>query len=220
MIALRPLVAAAAVLALAGCTSPPAAGPGSSSASPSGSSAEGTTTSPSSSDEETATSTTSATGADPGSGSGSGSGLPNDLTPNVIEDECLLTGAEFSALTGQPSIRAENTQFAGDASRRSCFYAPESADDPAGRVDVYATTSATPSELVARIASNVAGSRTLPGVGTGAVVLQASGGTFELVVASASLLAVLTLLPAGAATPPADDAWTTAGTAIASRMPR
>lgn len=144
--------------------------------------------------------------------------LPGDLTPNVVEDECLLTADEFGTLAGRGAIRAENTELAGGAGRRSCFYTPNAAVDPAARVDVYASASLPPPELVTRIAAN--GGRSLPGVGKGAVVVTGQDGTSELVVASASLLAVLTLLPGGAAIPPSDQSWTAAGTAMAARLPQ
>jgi hypothetical protein len=147
-------------------------------------------------------------------------GLPSDLTPNVVEDECLLTGEELGALVGRGSVLAENTEIAGDATRRSCFYTPESTADPVARIDVYAAVSATPAELVSRVAANSPGSMSLAGIGTGAVVVQGQGGTAELVVASQTLLAVLTVLPGGAPTPPSEVAWTTAGAQIASRLPR
>ena len=147
-----------------------------------------------------------------------GDQLPGDLTPNVVEDECLLTPNEFGALAGRGAIRAENTELAGGGARRSCFYAPATADDPAARIDIYASQSLPPPELVARIGAN--GGHPLPGVGQGAAVIAGQDGSAELVVASATLLAVLTVLPAGAATPPSDQAWTAAGTAMASRLPR
>ena len=137
----------------------------------------------------------------------------------MVDDECLLTGEEFGTLVGQSSIRAENTEIAGDATRRSCFYAREDADEPAGRIDVYAPASGAPADLVARIAANSAGARTLVGVGAGAVVLAGQSGSTEFVVASAGLLAVLTVLPGGASVAPTDDAWTAAGTSMAGRLP-
>lgn len=147
--------------------------------------------------------------------------LPGDLTPNAVDDECLLTAAEFEVLTGLSALRAENTELAGDG-RRSCFYGPsdpESDDGPAGRVDVYASASLPPADLVSRITANSAGSRPLTGVGTGAVVVSGSAGTSELVVASATLLVVLTLLPDDTAIPPSDEAWTAAGATMVGRLP-
>ena len=147
--------------------------------------------------------------------------LPGDLTPNVVEDECLLAAGEFGSLVGRTAIRAENTELAGDG-RRSCFYLPDDAggpaDDPAARIDVYASASLPPPDLVARIAAN--GGRALAGVANGAVVVTASDGSSELVVASPALLAVLTVLPTGAATPPSDQAWTAAAAAMAARLSR
>lgn len=148
-------------------------------------------------------------------------GLPGDLLPHAVEDECLLTGAEFEVLTGRESLRAENTELAGDG-RRSCFYGPadpNSDDGPAGRVDVYSSASLPPPDLVSRIAATAAGSKPLTGVGSGAVVVTGASGRSELVVASPNLLIVLTLLPGGAATPPSDEAWAAAGATMVGRLP-
>jgi len=198
----------------------PTAAPPSSSTSPSSSSSSSSddespsSSSPSASGEETSTSfDEDATPTDevpPGD-------LPGDLTPNVVEDECLLTASEFEVLTGQTSLRAENTELAGGG-RRSCFYAAEDADSPLGRVDVYASVSLTPPVLVTRIAANGAG-RSLTGVGSGAVVVEGQSGTAELVVASPTLLIVLTMLPGGTSTPPSDEAWTAAGATMVGRLP-
>jgi len=147
-----------------------------------------------------------------------GGALPGDLTPNVVEDECLLTGIEFGALAGLSAVRAENTELAGAGGRRSCFYLPSGTDDPAARIDVYASASLPPPELVARIAAN--GGRALAAVGQGAALVSTPNGGFELAVASATLLAVLTVLPGGAVAPPADEAWTAAGAAMAARLTR
>jgi len=136
----------------------------------------------------------------------------------VVEDECLLTADEYATLAGLTGLRAENTELAGGAGRRSCFYAADTADEPAARIDVYASSSLPPPELVARIVAN--GGRGLPGVGLGAVVVTGKDGSTELVVASTGLLAVLTVQSGGAAVPPSDQAWTTAGIAIAGRLPR
>lgn len=142
--------------------------------------------------------------------------LPGDLTPNVVEDECLLTAAELGILISRSPVRAENTEQAGGGARRSCFYTLDAADEPAARIDVYSSASLPPPELLARIAAN--GGRPLPD-GQGAVVVTGREGVAELVVASPILLAVLTILPGGAATQPSDQAWTAAGTAMASRLP-
>jgi hypothetical protein len=144
--------------------------------------------------------------------------LPEDLTPNAVEDECLLTADEFGTLTGRTGIRAENTELAGGEARRSCFYAPAIADEPAARIDVYASASLPPPELVTRIAAN--GGRALSGTEQGAVVVTGQDGATELVVASATLLAVLTVLPGTAVVPPSDQAWAAAATAMAGRLPR
>jgi len=157
-------------------------------------------------------SVTPTTAADPGGQ------LPGDLVPNVVDDECLLTAVELGTLVGRTAIRAENTELAGGGARRSCFYAPEAADSPVARIDVYASASLPPSELVAKIAAN--GGRAMAGIGQGAVVVTGQDGTSELVVASPTLLAVLTVLPGGAAAPPSDQSWTAAGTAMAGRLPR
>ena len=157
-------------------------------------------------------SATSTTAADPGGQ------LPGDLVPNVLDDECLLTADELGALVGRTGMRGDNTELAGGGARRSCFYAPEVADDPVARIDVYSSSSLPPPELVARIAAN--GGRALTGVGQGAVVVTGQDGATELVVASPSLLAVLTVLPGGAAVPPPDQAFAVAGMAIAGRLPR
>lgn len=159
-------------------------------------------------------STTATTTVDPEPGVG----LPGELRPNVVDDECLLTGAEFAALLGLTAVHAENTELVGGTARRSCFYSQDATADPAGRIDLYAPTTATPAELVARIATNSAGARMLPAVASAAVVLAGTGGSAELVVASTGLLAVLTVLPGSSATP-ADSAWTTAAQAIAGRLP-
>jgi hypothetical protein len=145
--------------------------------------------------------------------------LPSDLTPNVVTDECLLTATELGALISRGPIRAENTELTGGgAARRSCFYTPDNADDPAARIDIYASASVPPPDLLARIVAN--GGHPLPEVGQGAVVIAGREGVFELVVASPTLLAVLTILPGGAAIQPSDQSWTAAGTAMASRLPR
>jgi hypothetical protein len=145
--------------------------------------------------------------------------LPGDLTPNVVEDECLLTADEFGTLAGRTGLRAENAELAGGGSRRSCFYAPAFADEPAARIDVYASASLPPPVLVSRIVTN--GGRALSGAGAGqsAVVVTSQDGATELVVASATLLAVLTVLPGAAAVPPSDQAWAVAATAMAGRLP-
>ncbi|HEY0637114.1 MAG TPA: hypothetical protein VGD67_05670 [Pseudonocardiaceae bacterium] len=148
----------------------------------------------------------------------SAGGLPGDLVPNAVEDECLLTAAEFELLTGERELRAENTELAGDG-RRSCFYGADDADEPAGRIDVYSSASLSPPQLVTRIAAGGAGARALAGVGSGAALVTGTGGTAELVVASPTLLVVLTLLTGDTAAPPSDEALTAAGAAMLTRLP-
>lgn len=147
-------------------------------------------------------------------------GLPSDLVPNVVEDECLLTPQQFGALAGRQVTRAENTELADAGARRSCFYTFYTAtgDEPVGRIDVYAPAATSARDLVARIATHSAGARSLPGIGDGCVVVPGQQGSFELVLGSRALLVVLTL-PAGAAAPPTDAAWSTAATAMLSRLP-
>lgn len=190
------------------CTSPPAAAPSSAPSSAAPSTVARTTPHPTTV-EVTDT-------LDPGD---LGSTLPGDLTPNVVEDECLLTASEFDAMLGTAATHAENTELAGSGGR-SCFYAAIGADEPDARIDVYASTALPPTELVARIIANGGRALTTPAaapIGAGAVTLNSANGATELVVASPGLLAVLTLLPGLAI--PSDEALATAGLAMASRMP-
>ena len=145
-----------------------------------------------------------------------GGELPDDLVPNVVEDECLLTPAQFGGLVGRAVGRAENTELAGTA-RRSCFYA--AGDEPLGRIDVYAPAATSAAELVTRITANSTGARPLAGIGQGCAVVPGQQGSFELVVASASMLLVLTLQPGAVATPPADPAWSAAASAMLTALP-
>lgn len=200
----RCLAGLAAVVACAACSSPPAATPPATSTTTAAS-----TTTPSRTTTTVAPTTTAAD---------RGGQLPGDLTPNVVDDECLLTAQEYGALAGSTGIRAENTELAGGGGRRSCFYSPDGSDEPAARIDVYASSSLPPPELVARIVAG--GGRPLAGVAQGAAVVTAQDGSVELVVASPALLAVLTVLPGGTAAPPSDQAWTEAATAMAGRLPR
>jgi hypothetical protein len=147
----------------------------------------------------------------------SSGGLPADLVPNVVEDECLLGPADLGALTGRAVARAENTELADDAGKRSCFYT-SSNEEPLGRIDVYAPATTPASQLVTRIAANSTGSRTLTGLGDGAVLVAARDGSFEFVVASRALLIVLTLPPGAVSIPPTDAAWSAAGTAMLARL--
>jgi hypothetical protein len=137
--------------------------------------------------------------------------------PNAVEDECLLTPAEFTSLAGRSVVRAENTELADAGARRSCFYTATGSPDPLGRIDVYTASAAPARDLVTRVAANTTGSRPINGVGDGAVVVPGSTGSFEFVVASGTLLVVLTL-SSGVAATPADTAWTSAGTAMAGRL--
>lgn len=152
----------------------------------------------------------------PATTSGTAAALPTDLLPNVIEDECLLTPAQFGTLIGGTVTVAENTELADAAGRRSCFYSGAQAQ-PFGRIDVYAPAAASAGELVTRIATN--GAKSLAGIGEGCVVVSGQQGSFELVVASGALLVVLTLPPGTASTPPADAAWSAAATAMLSHLP-
>jgi hypothetical protein len=199
---------AAALAAAASCSS----GPAETAGRPAATTSRATTTPARSTSRSPAPTTTAATTTP----ADAGGALPGDLTPNVVEDECLLSAAEFAALTGRAAVRAENTELAGGGGRRSCFYTPEGADDPAARIDVYASASLPPPELVARIAAN--GGRALPGVGRGAALVSGQGGAVELVVASATLLTVLTVLPSGAVAAPPDAAWVAAGNAMAAHL--
>lgn len=143
--------------------------------------------------------------------------LPEDLVPNVVQNECLLTAAEFGGLIGRIVQRAENTELADGTGRRSCIYADQD-DQPTGRVDVYAPASAPAGQLVSRIASNSERSQRIDNIGEGAVVLSGLDGTTELVVASRTLLVILTVLP-GTAIPPSDAAWSVAAAAMFDQLP-
>ena len=151
-----------------------------------------------------------------GTGSGTAAALPTDLVPNVIEDECLLTPAQFGTLIGGTVTVAENTELADAEGRRSCFYSGAGAE-PFGRVDAYAPAAASAGELVARIAAS--GAKSLAGIGEGCVVVSGQQGSFELVVASGALLVVLTLPPGTVSTPPDDADWSAAATAMLARLP-
>lgn len=214
------LVALLALLALvalvAACSAPP-----DQAASPSAST-------PPSSPEVTTPSSTSTTGEPAGESTGeptggsttptsSGGALPDQLVPNVVDDECLLTPAQFGSLAGQQVARAENTELADNDGRRSCFYTSPD-DEPLGRTDVYAPAAVAARDLVARVAANSTGSRTLTGVGEGAVVVPGRDGSFELVVASSALLVVLTLPARSVGAPPDDAAWSAAATAMLTSL--
>lgn len=147
--------------------------------------------------------------------SGTAAALPTDLVPNVIEDECLLTPAQFGTLIGGTVTVAENTELADADGRRSCFYSGTQAQ-PFGRIDVYAPAAASARELVERIAAT--GAKSLAGIGEGCVVVSGQQRSFELVVASGALLVVLTLPPGTASTPPADADWSAAATAMLTRL--
>jgi hypothetical protein len=204
------LVAAVALVAACSATPDQAAPPASSA-----SSSPELTTPPSVT--STATSTTTSTGDESTTPTSSGGALPDQLVPNVVDDECLLTPAQFGSLAGRQVIRAENTELADNDGRRSCFYVSPD-DEPLGRTDVYAPAAVAARDLVARVAANSTASRTLTGVGEGAVVVPGRDGSFELVVASSALLVVLTLPARSVGTSPDDAAWSAAATAMLARL--
>jgi hypothetical protein len=115
-------------------------------------------------------------------------------------------------------VRAENTELADAGGRRSCFY-EATGDEPVGRIDVFAPSAASAPDLVARIAANSPSAKPLAGIGDGCVLVSGQQGASELVIASRALLVVLTLEPGAASTPPADEAWSAAGSAALARLP-
>lgn len=149
------------------------------------------------------------------------SGVPNppassaQLTPNVVEDECLLDGAQFTALSGQETPGGENTVLgsAGQDLGRSCFYLTTGGRRPVGRIDVSATDGPPPAEVVQRLMSR--GNHAVFDVASGAVVLDTVGAPgAEMYVATNRYLIQIHLDQAK----PDDERWAAAGRAAATRL--
>lgn len=137
------------------------------------------------------------------------------LVPNVVEDECLLDGAGFSALAGLATGPGQNTVLgSGDQDRgRSCFYFTEGARDPVGRIDVLGTDGTPPGEVVARVMGR--GNHAIFRVGQGAVVLDEVGAPgAEMYTATDRYLIQIHLDQVK----PTDDRWAAAGRAAITRL--
>lgn len=76
---------------------------------------------------------------------------PNEspLVQDVVDDECLLSAAQFSALAGQAvSISKQQVVDFGDHKQNSCYYFADQSVGPIGRVDVFGVKGATPGDAV------------------------------------------------------------------------
>ncbi|WP_086828430.1 hypothetical protein [Allokutzneria sp. NRRL B-24872] len=145
------------------------------------------------------------------------SGAP--LITGVVEDECLLTTAEFSTLVGQPVSPGQNTQLdmGPEGQKRSCFYATEATGLPKNWINVYGTTGQHPTELVQRANKNTPGSKLITDIGLGAVTVPAALGAAggDIYVATEKYLLEIHV---GEGTP--DEArWVEAGKAVVAKAP-
>ncbi|MFB9904808.1 hypothetical protein [Allokutzneria oryzae] len=145
------------------------------------------------------------------------SGTP--LVTGVVEDECLLTTAEFSALVGQPVSPGTNTQLdmGPEGQKRSCFYPTESSGLPKNWINIYGTTGQQPSELVQRANKNSPGSTLLPDIGLGAVTVPAPQGSAggDMYIATSRYLLEIHV---GDGTPD-EPRWVAAGRAAFAKAP-
>ena len=145
------------------------------------------------------------------------SGAP--LVTGVVEDECLLTAAEFTALVGQPVSPGQNTQLdmGPEGQKRSCFYPTEASGLPKNWINVYGTTGQHPSELVQRANKNTPGSKLLTDIGLGAVTVPAALGApgGDMYVATEKYLLEIHV---GDGTPD-EPRWIVAGNAIVAKAP-
>ncbi|SDN44864.1 hypothetical protein SAMN04489726_6662 [Allokutzneria albata] len=145
------------------------------------------------------------------------SGAP--LITGVVEDECLLTAAEFSALVGQPVSPGRNTQLdlGPEGQKRSCFYPTEASGLPKNWINVYGTTGQHPSELVQRANKNTPGSKLLTDIGLGAVTVPAALGApgGDMYVATEKYLLEIHV---GEGVPD-EPRWIVAGTALVAKAP-
>lgn len=152
----------------------------------------------------------------PSPGGSAATVAPATLEPDVVADECLLDGAELTALLGRPvGPPRQSVTTRDDGSRSSsCYAAPgdPGAPDPgpAAAINVYRVRTGTPAAFVRAAAT---GGRAFPGVGEAAAVLGAAdGGTLQV----AGRRYLVTVAVQGAR--PDDAAWRAAGTAALTRL--
>lgn len=73
------------------------------------------------------------------------------LVDDVVDDECVLTAAQYSALSGQAVSEAKQQVVNyGSHKQNSCYYFSETSAGPIGRIDVFAVKGMAPKETVAR----------------------------------------------------------------------
>ncbi|MDN5914591.1 MAG: hypothetical protein L0I76_05705 [Pseudonocardia sp.] len=141
-------------------------------------------------------------------------GVAGPLTSDVVPDECLLDAKGFGALLGTsvPAPANHEVTRPGGATTRSCF-ATASSGSPAATaaVNVYRVNAGAPLAFL-RAAT---GSRPLPGIGDGAVLVDTVGGP-TLQIATPRLLVTI----AAADRSPSDDAWRAAGRAAVATLQR
>jgi hypothetical protein len=136
----------------------------------------------------------------------------------VVQDQCLLTAAEFGALAGRPSNRGENSADTGQGTQsRECWYSAATGNAALGRINVYGSNGPPPPELLQRVIGKVAGSRPLAAVGRAAVILPDGNGRpdMDLWVATDRYVVQIHVVD----NPPDDAHWTAAGTAAAQHLP-
>ncbi|WP_143174368.1 DUF3558 domain-containing protein [Streptoalloteichus hindustanus] len=192
------LTALATALTLTGCASTIAGAPRA---------AEGVspTTKPSRPSAER--STPPSGGAEPSSG---------PLVGDVVADECLLTAADVSALTGKTYLDGQNVTVQKDGKEnKSCFYTKDGDFAPSGRIDVYKVNGLTLQEALERVAKNTPNSKKIQGIGRGAVLEPDKDGAprATLWVASDNHLSLLWI----ADSTPAEASWIDAGNKLATK---
>jgi hypothetical protein len=130
----------------------------------------------------------------------------------VTVDECILTAADVSALTGRATDAGRN-EDTGDAGRRSCDYRTTGSQTPVGRIDVYATTGRAPAAVISTLAG--AGSaRLITAAPTAAVVIPGIDRGAQFAAATDDRVVVIDLTLDS----PPDSAWVAVTTTILTRL--
>ncbi|MFB9428723.1 DUF3558 domain-containing protein [Streptoalloteichus tenebrarius] len=138
------------------------------------------------------------------------------LSGDVIADECLLSAADVSALTGKTYLDGQNVTVEKDGKQnKSCFYTKDGDFAPSARIDVYRVNGITLQEALERVVKNSPNSKRVQGVGRGAVLELDKDGAprSTLWIASDNHLCVLWI----ADSTPAEPAWVEAGNKVATK---
>lgn len=144
------------------------------------------------------------------------SALSDVLVPDVVDDECLLTAAEFGALLGEPVLDPEKVAVKQpDGSVVSSCFVHNDNDIPLpiGRINVYTARTRTALEFLA--SERGGNTRDLTGVGDAAIVISDGGDGGALHIAAGRYVVTIFLFRAQ----PSEAMWVSAGRAAVGRLP-